>query len=350
MSIESYIQAIPKVDLHVRLEGAMRKSTLMLIAEQNEIQESLKHFKDWVSLLDAPNYDRLDELIHTVSLWVQVPENLTRLVYDLGTDLAKQNVRYVEVSVNPTLYAENGISFEQLLAAINDGRDRAFRAWNIRMAWVLTLPRAEPRKGDEIARWASGAAGSKGAIVALGLNGAEDVQPAGQFERAFKFVEKKDLPRVVQAGDTLGDQGIDDSLLLNPNRIVGGLANLGQATPEIIGTLVERNIGLGVSMARALQMGKISNYADYPLRHYYDEGLQVALCSEMPSLFKTNLCDQYQAAVEQCGLSIDELTEIAMNAINASFLPASDKATMLVEFAEAYELMRGLHLPETVSK
>src|SRR5215813_9274097 len=101
MSIESFIRAMPKIELDLQFEGALQRDTLLTIAEENDIPSSLKHFDQWVALLDRPDYAHLDQLMLTVSQWIQQPEDLTRLVYDLGVSLAKQNIRYAEVALNP---------------------------------------------------------------------------------------------------------------------------------------------------------------------------------------------------------------------------------------------------------
>lgn len=343
MSVESYIRAMPKVELHLHLEGALRKDTLLTIAEQNEIAENLKHFDEWVRLLDTPDYQRLDEIVQTTSLWLKQPDDLTRVVYDLGVALRDQNVRYAEVSVDPVLYTENGISFDQFMSAINDGRSRAERAWGVRMGWIFTIPREQPRKSDDVVRWATSAANRKSGVVGLGLSGREDVQPVGQFERAFHTAEKKLLPRTVHAGDAQAAEGILEAInTLIPDRIYDGWG--AADAPDVLNLLVERNISLGVSLAKSLCMGKLASYADYPLRHLYDEGVTLTIGSDMPSFYKSTLSDEYVAVVEHMDFSLEELEELALNAIRTSFLSPEEKESMLASFADEYEQLRAAHI------
>lgn len=148
MSTESFIRAMPKVELNLHLEGSVRKDTLLTIAEQNDIPEEVKHFSQWATLLDNPDYARLDEMITTITGWLRQTDDLTRIVYELGVSLAKQNVRYAEVHVNPLPYLPLGMTFEQFLSAINDGRSRVERGWGVRLAWIITVPprRSPPRR------------------------------------------------------------------------------------------------------------------------------------------------------------------------------------------------------------
>lgn len=347
MTIETFIRAMPKVELHVHLEAGWRKDTLLMLAEENEIRENLKHFANWVRLIDAPDFARLPELIRMLSTWLQQPEDLTRIVYDLGVALFKQNVRYAEVSVNPTLYTHMGLSYESFMDALNDGRDRVQRGWGVRMAWILTMPREEARRSDEILRFAGTVTGRKAGIVGIGLQGTDNPQPVMQFERLFKGAEKKDVARIPHAGELPGAEILLDTLqLLNPTRIIEGWQAVD--APDVLQLLVERNLPLDLCMARALCMGELSSYTEYPLRRLLDAGVRVVLGSDMPTFFKTGLSDEYLAAVEHAGLTLEQLETVALNAVHASLLSSDVKETMLKTFTADYARLRAEHVaPQT---
>ncbi|NDJ59753.1 MAG: hypothetical protein GYB67_01440 [Chloroflexi bacterium] len=337
--IENYIHLMPKVELHVQLEGAVRAATLLMIAEQNEIAEGLKHFDTWVDLLQNPQPDRIDELVRMINSWLHHAEDLTRSVYDVGVVLAKQNVRYAEISVNPALYPEIELTPDEFLEALNDGRERARRAWGVEMAWILTIPRDEPRRADEVARWAASVTGRKGGIVGICLSGREDAQPAGQFERAFKMAEKKSVPTVVRAGHDFGLEGVIEALdTFNPRRLVDawGIVESG----EVLQRLVDHQVSVMINIARAQAHGWVQNVAEYPLRRLYDEEVTAVIGADMPTLYQTSLNDEYLAAVEKCQLSVEELEDVALNAVRASFLPEDQKAALLADFQQEYERIR----------
>jgi adenosine deaminase len=343
MNVENFVRAMPKVELHVHLEGSWRKDTLLMIADENDARANLKHFDSWVKLLDNPDYTRLEQISRTVAQWLQYGEDLTRIVYDLGVALAKQNVRYAEVSFMPTLYSHMGLTLEAMLEAMNDGRDRVLRGWGVQMAWILTFPRDDARKADELLRFAGTVSAKKAGIVAIGLAGRENPQPVGQFERTFKNAEKKDILSAVHAGDAFGVSGTLETLkLLHPNRIMDGVG-AGDAF-DVQQILKDEHIALDVSLARALCFNEYSGYADYPLKQLYDAGVPLTLGTDMPSYFKTTLSDEYLAAVEHCGLTIDELQDVALTAVRESFLPEDVQQSMLKEFVDEYARLSAEHL------
>lgn len=343
MSVLSYIQAIPKVELVLSLEGAMQRNSLLKIAEANDIPETLKHYNDWVSLLKTPDYKRVNDIAFMASSWLQIADDLTRVVYDVGVFLSKQNVVYAEIAVNPTLYEGIGLSFEDFLNAINGGRDRAKRAWNVDMAWILIVPREEPRRADDYARAVTTLSARRNGIVGLGLSGKEGSQPVGQFERAFRTAEKKGVPRIARAGDALGAEGVLATIdALAPSRIID--ARGVTESPEALTKIEEQQITIGASLTRAQKQGWVADIAEYPLRALVDAGVRLVLGTDMPAFYQNTLVDEYMAAVEKGGLSLDELDNIALNAVRASFLPDEDKAAMLERFQNDYARLREEHV------
>ncbi len=340
MSIDTYIQVMPKADLHVHLEGAVPKDTYLFIAEQNEIPYKTKDFEVWAELLKFPDYERQDEIIRHASKWIIHADDVSRLVYDVGVQLAKQNVRYAEVSVDPTLYLRSDWSFEQFLTALNDGRDRAERGWNIRMSWILCIPRAEPRSGEDVARWASNITSRKGGVVALGLSGYQDKQPIGQFSRPFRTAEKKELSRVPHISDT--DEIREVLEILLPNRIVVGRGLV--EADEIVSQLVADDIAVDIPLAQMRVLGQVDTYANYPLQALYDRGVPLTIGSDMPGFLEIDLNTMYTALVEEGVIDVDTLEDVALNAIRHSFLPEDEKAILLAEFVDTYRALRAEHL------
>ena len=345
MSLSDYIQAMPKVELNVQLHGAMKPQTIITIAQQNDIPDDVKTYQHWLKLLNAPDYTKLDDLSTRGQRLGADPDDLKLLVYELATTLHKQNVRYAEIGVDPTLYSALNLQLDDFLSVINDGRDRAERAWGIRLAWIMMMPREEPRRVEDIARWATTVAARKGGIAGIGLAGRESLLPIGQFERPFKAAEKKETPRVVRAGDEQGVEAILKTLeLLMPNRIIDGKGVA--KSPEALVQMRDGNVALAISLTGALKRGWVTEIGEYPLRALYDASITVTLGDDMPVFYNTTLTNEYQQAVESGLLSVEELNEIALNAIRASFLPDDDKAGMAELFTAEYEQLGKMYLEE----
>jgi len=263
-------------------------------------------------------------------------------VYDAGLWLSKQNIKYAEISVSPALYMLSGMSFEEFINTLNDGRDRVLRGWGVKINWILTVPRDEPRRADETFRWASSATGRKAGIVGFGLVGMEAEQPIGQFERAFHAAIKKEVPSVIQVSDAEGGQMMQAALSMGPKRIVDGWGILD--LPDIQDQMIQQDIPLVVNLERAKRNGWVEDVSAYPLRALKNAHLPIILSAEMPGWYKSTLNDEYLAAVNQCELTTDDLIELSLNAIQYSFMPADEKAAFITDFLGQYDALREEYL------
>lgn len=325
MSVDSFIAAMPKVELYVQLEGAFSKETLALIAEQNDVPLKVKHYDQILRSLDNPDYARVDELMRTISQWVQQPEDLTRIVYELGVSLAKQNVRYAEVGICPLYFLDQGITFEQFLSAINDGRDRAERAWRVKMAWILHISVNDPRRAEDVLRWATSTAARKGGVVGFGVVGREIASSVEDFERVLKTAQKKGIARVIQAGNTPeAIQLIVEHLA--PDRLIG--SGVGAQDENASRILSDQKVAYEVAVSGTIKSGLISRIEDHPIRRMVDDGLQVGLGAGLPALFQTTLMSEYTKLVRNLGFSIGEIQALCLNAVQASFQEEDAKQAM----------------------
>lgn len=331
MTMRDFLQAAPKAELGVRLEGAMNPATLQVIANQNDIPLTTKHFKELMAQIQKPELKRADELARVASTWINTPLELARIAYDAGTSLWKAGVHYAEITVSPGLYDSMGLRLDDLFGALNDGRDRAQRAWGVRLQWLVAIPRDEPRRADDAARYASSVTGRRAGVVGLALLGNEDVQPAGQFERAFKSAEKHEVARVVQTNGSGGAEGLTVTLdTLHPNRLIDAW-NV-WTSPEVLGRMTNEGVGILAGVTRGLKSGRLASASDYPLRALLDAGAPVTLSVDAPSHLGATLTDAYVTTLEQGGITADDVTTLLLNGVRLSFLDEAGKQALETEF------------------
>jgi adenosine deaminase len=330
MSVESFFNAIPKADLGLQLEGAVPLQTLQMFADQNDLVGT-KAYNETMKQLNALNYSKLPELASSLSQWIKHTDDLSRMVYDVGVHLSKQNIRYAEIGVDPLMYMTPlGLTFDQFAAALDDGRSRAQRAWKIQMNWIFNIPREEYRRTDDVLRFGMSATGRKFGIVAVGLSGREDSQPVSQFERAFKAAERKEFPTVVQAGDSLGSEGLKDALTqLSPSRIIGGWGLM--RDEETTRLLIDQDVLVTVPISRHLLFGRLEEEGALPLDAAIEQGIKLSVTAHMPTFYKISLTDELVALVERYNLPVGE---------------AEKRSQLLSEFREQYDELRAEHIEQ----
>lgn len=338
MSIEQFIREMPKVDLHLEFEGALPKETLMLVADESNLISTMKQreYNEIVGYINRPEPKKYDDIARILAGWLKYPEDLSRTIYDIGLKLHKQQVRYAEVFISPALYTDNGLTFEQFMDGINDGSDRLFRAWKIRLNWILTIPRDRPRKGDDIARWATSATARKGHVIGLGLSGREDANPSAQFTKAFTTVQRKDLMTVCHMKTLPHTESVLEIMnALAPTRVndIWGLS------VEDVALLSSRGGRVVVTPTRDLRLGRYASLSAYPFRLLADN-LSLSLGSGMPELYRTTLTDEYLNLTQAFSLQIDDIIQLSMNSISNSFLTEDEKADLKSSFQAEYDTLR----------
>ena len=189
MSIESYISALPKAELHVHLEGSTQPETLLELADRNGVKLPASTVEDLRRLYVFRDFDDFIQIYLLIIKCLQKQQDFSDIVYRFGAEMARQNIRYAEVTWTPQFYVkgDNQMPFPVLLEALNDGRERARREWGVEMRWIPDIVRNMPQYMHEVAEWVSSPAARDGGVVALGLGGFEVGYPPEQFEEPFRY-------------------------------------------------------------------------------------------------------------------------------------------------------------------
>jgi adenosine deaminase len=343
MSLQSFVQALPKVELGLQFEGCVSVEAWRNVADLNEVNLLQRSMRPWVAALEHPDVARLDELYAVISQWAKYPEDLIRMVYDIGVGLSKQNVKYAEIGITPTRYISGETTFEELMEALSDGRDRAKRGWGIELAWVFNIPRDEMRRADEIVRLANSTTGRRHNVIGVALVGLENNQQLAAVERAFSSAAKRLVARGARAGDQLGAAGILDAIsTLSLTRVQSAWPVGSDAA--VCERLAQEGIFLDVPLSMVVPLNHAASLSEYPLRAVLDAGVKVTLTANASARLKTTTQEQYLLAAEACGLEADDLVAIALNGVRASGLSDEQKQELVGAFKAEIDAARAAHL------
>lgn len=331
MELEEFVDALPKVELHVHLEGSVRPSTLLELAKRHgtsSLPEDLDGLREFYRFRDFPHFV---EVYMAVCDQLVEEEDFALIVRELGETLAGQNVRYAEVTFTPYNHTRRGIAPEVVFGGVERGRQEAKEAYGIDLAFCTDIPgEFGPEAGMETIRLVL--EHRTPSIVGFGLGGPEVGVPRGWFTEPFAMAREAGLHSVPHAGETTGPETVWDALhLLGAERIGHGLHSL--KDPELVAHLVEHRIPLEVCPTSNLRLGQVPDLASHPLPRMLEAGLVVTLGSDDPPMFNTTLRDEYLAAGRVLGLSRAELAGLAASGVRCSFLPEEAKAALLDEIA-----------------
>ena len=338
MSLHSFARRMPKVELHVHLEGSIRPDTLLQLARRNSVRLPAQDEQSLREFYRFHDFAHFVAIYETITGCLRTPDDYRLIAYEFGGDCARQHIRYSEVTFTiVSNERETGLPWEAILDGLNAGRAQARAEFGVDWGWVFDISRDYPETQDRVLDVALAARDA--GVVALGLGGTEARFPAELFERTFARARRAGLRRVPHSGENAGPDSIWATLrLLHPDRLGHGVRSI--EDPALVDHLRQRQIPLDVCPTSNVCLGVYPDYAAHPLRHLWDAGLLVTVNSDDPPMFDTDLNHEYEVLIDHFGFGADELERVSLNGLRASFLPPAKKARLEAEFRARFAQLR----------
>lgn len=320
------LMEIPKIELHCHLDGSVRVETMYeLLLEQGEISPmEMEQFEQMVRVKeDCKSLKEYLEKFKYPLKVMQRKEYLERITYELLEDLSLQNVKYVEIRFAPFLHMEEGLTFNEIVESVLRGMEKGQEEFGILSNVILICMRHEGVENSiEIVERGEKYLG-KG-VVAVDLAGNEADFPPEIHKEAFQLAFKKGYNITVHAGETGTEENIVKSIeLLHADRIGHGIAAI--KDPNIMELIKDRGIHIEMCPISNLQTKAVKTIEEYPIRDFFDEGLNITVNTDNMTVSNTSLYKEYQLLMDKFGFSMDGIYTLIDNSIKAAFLPEEDK-------------------------
>ena len=342
-ALDSFIDAMPKVELHLHLEGSIRPGTLLRIAERNGVDLPARDERGVAQLFNYQSFHEFLTVFMILARSLMRGEDFELLAYELGHHLADQNVRYAEVMISAFQYFRRGIDLDEVVQGAASGfaqarRERgeagarvnlAFdygRQFGVETAWqVLEIAVRNMRHG----------------LVAWSIGGDEVNYPPELFAEVFSAARQAGLHLMAHAGEVVGPPSVWGAVdTLACERLGHGIRSVDD--PALLAHLRARGVALDVSPTSNVRTGAVPSMAEHPLRRLFDSGVMVTLNTDDPTFFDTTLNDEYRLAARAFGFAARDLETLALNGVRAAFLPAAEKALLLEQFERELTELRVL--------
>jgi adenosine deaminase len=334
-----FLHALPKTDLHVHLDGSLRLGTVRELAAANNLPFDFKTDEDVRAVCQVP--DDCESLVDYLRVFditlklMQDREALTRIAYELAEDAHHENVRYMEVRYSPLLHTNKGLDYHGIVAAVQEGLDLARRQYGIVCGQIICgIRHISAASSLELADLAVSWKGR--GVVGFDLAGAERDYPAKDHLEAFYRVLNNNINITIHAGEAFGAPSIHQAIHHCRAHRIGHGTHLIEDL-ELMNWVNDRRIPVEICLVSNLQTKAIPDYQSHPIRRYMEEGLRVTLNTDNRLVSGTTVTKEYQLAVENYGLSQDEVLGLVMNGFKSAFIPLKEKALLvdqvLAEFA-----------------
>ncbi|MEU9253338.1 adenosine deaminase [Streptomyces sp. NPDC048270] len=331
--LHPFIAGLPKAELHVHHVGSASPRIVAELAARHpdsKVPTDPEALADYFTFTDFAHF--VEVYLSVVDL-VRTPADVRHLTYEVARDMARQNIRYAELTITPYSSTRRGIEEKAFMEAIEDARKAAETELGVILRWCFDIPgEAGLEAAAETARLAVDLRPE--GLVSFGLGGPEIGVPRPQFKPYFDRARAAGLHSVPHAGETTGPETVWDAIReLGAERIGHGTSST--QDPELLAYLAEHRIALEVCPTSNIATRAVTDLDLHPVKEMVAAGVLVTINSDDPPMFGSDLNNEYAVAARLLDLDERGLAQLAKNAVEASFLDGAGKAKLTAEI-DAY--------------
>ncbi len=325
--MKEFIQSLPKVELHLHIEGTLEPELMFKLAKRNNVDIP---FKSIAEARDAYNFHNLQSFLDIYFQGAEVlinEQDFFELTWAYLLRCKDDNVLHTEVFFDPQTHTERGICFDTVVNGIH----RALIKGTIELGISSKLIMCFLRHLDEESAFKTllQAQLHKDKIIAVGLDSTEIGHPAGKFERVFKQAIEQGFLTVAHAGEEGPVSNIHEALnLLEVTRIDHGVRCL--EDDALIKHLITERIPLTVCPLSNIKLKVFNSMEQHNIVTLLRKGLCVTINSDDPAYFGGYMTDNFFAVTNAHAMNKTEIAQFTLNAIYASFISDSKKEQLRI--------------------
>ena len=320
-----FLHMLPKVELHVHLEGAIPYPSMLELVQKyrgtsdhqdRRFLERLSHYKDF------PDFIRTWVWIGT---HLRDYEDYQFVAGAVAADLARQHIIYAEVLYSPSRDSAKHLDPQLITEAIRRGFGEHSADIELNLVADLIWDNG-PEKARQLVDRLSEV--QHAGVVGVGIGGSEQSSPTQAFAEVFQTAREYGFHTNAHAGESASAKRIWEAIqVLNVERIGHGTS--AREDPELIAYLRQAQIPIEMCPVSNVRTRAVGNIKDHPIKDFHREGLAVCVNTDDPLLFNTSLLKEYSLLISHLGLTIDEIVQLAGNAIDYAWCDAATKNKLL---------------------
>ena len=338
-----FIHRMPKTDLHVHLDGSARLSTILELAEQQGVKlpggaKTEQKLADAIHMgeICTDLNDYLKAFDVTLSV-MQTEEALYRVAYELGEDMAKENVRYTEIRYSPLLHTEKGLSFPVIVEAVAEGLRAAKREYGLMSGQIICgIRHITPETSLRMAELC--VAFKHRGVVGFDLAGGEMNNPAKDHREAFYLVRNNNVNLTIHAGEAYGPESIHQAIHIAGAHRIGHGTRL-REDGDLLNYVNDRRIPLEICVSSNVQTRACDSFETHPLPFYLSYGLRLCLNTDNRLVTDTTMTDEFWLATQYYNLGIGDLRKLTLGGFKSSFMPYRKKRTVTQMAIEEFDAL-----------
>ena len=345
------LKRLPKVELHCHLDGSLRVPTILDLAKKDKVTLTTSSSEELSKLLViGKTRGSLEDYIKRFDITLsvmQTPQALSRTAYELIEDVAKENVRYIEIRYSPILHTGKGMTMGESVEAVREGLKRGQKDYGVKSGIIVCGIRnisaeVSLKLADLTVRYKN-----KG-VVGFDLAGAEENFPAKDHQEAFYMILNNNINATIHAGEAYGPSSIHQAIHHCGAHRIGHGTRL-KENKDLMNYVNDHRIALEVCLTSNWQTRSIRSLKYHPLKYYYDQGIRVTINTDNRLMSGTTLTKEFLLAHKLFGFKLHDFREMIIMAMKSAFIPYAERKQMIRKIADELEQDFGL-MPEFIER
>ena len=328
MNAIELIQALPKAELHVHIEGTFEPELMFAIAQRNQIQIPYQSVEEVKQAYNFHNLQSFLDIYYAGANVLVHEQDFYDLAWAYFEKCAEDKVVHTEMFFDPQTHTERGVEFATVIAGLKRACQDAQQKLGISSQLIMCFLRhlSEEKAFETLEQ----ALPFKDEIIAVGLDSSEVGHPPAKFERVFAKAREEGFLIVAHAGEEGPPEYVWEALdLLKVNRIDHGVRS--EEDKQLMARLIAEKMPLTVCPLSNLKLCVVNDMKEHNIRRLLQQGVHVTVNSDDPSYFGGYMNDNFIAIQQALDLSNEELKQLATNSFEASFISDQEKQKWIAE-------------------
>ena len=326
--LDALIEALPKAELHLHLEGSLEPEQLLEFAARNKVDIPFKTLDEVRAAYEFSNLQDFLDIYYQGMSVLQTEADFHDLTDAYLQRVAADNVRHVEVFFDPQGHTERGIPFDVPISGILKALDAAEGKYGITYRLIMCFLRHLSEE-EAFETWKQATPWLQ-KIHGIGLDSSENGHPPSKFENIYAEARKAGLKLVAHAGEEGPPAYVYEALgRLAVDRIDHGNRSL--EDDALVKRLVDAGMTLTVCPLSNLSLCVVDDLKDHPLKRMLALGLKATVNSDDPAYFGGYVNENFRQTAKAIGLTREDIITLARNSFTGSFLPPDEQARHLAD-------------------
>jgi adenosine deaminase len=325
MATPTWYERVPKVELHLHLEGAIPQEALWQLMQKYGGDPAVPNLEALQRKFQYRDFPHFIETWVWKNRFLREYEDFTLIAEAVAKNLVRQNVKYAEMFYTPSDFFRHDLEVQRLTAAIRSGLGRVKQ---IEIGLILDFcrdrgPENADRNLDAVKEV------KQLGVIGVGIGGSEQNYPPEPFAGVYEKARQLGFHTGAHAGEAAGPESIWGAIRsLKVERIGHGTRAIEDET--LVRYLAEKQIPLECCPLSNVCTGVVKSIEAHPVKKFFDAGLLVTVNTDDPAMFGNSLAQEYQMLEERLGFSQDEVRKVILNGVKAAWL-SNDRKKLLTD-------------------